>query len=452
MKKILIFLVILFKLSFAHAQGCLPEGITFSTQAQIDQFQSDYPGCSNISGNVTISDVGIDTIRNVDGLLALQSISGNLVMHENYYLQNIIGLQHLTYVGGNLILSYNYRLASLEGFANLDSIGGNFSTTCTNLISDLSDFTNLSSIGGNLTITWNYNMVSLHGLENLNHLGGGLFLSINPSLSDLSALDWITTLQGDLYLSSNNALLNLEGLHNLKSIEGNLDLDFCDAMEDFSGLDSLKTIGGYLNVNDNFNLRDLSGLNALSSVGESLAISGNSELTSLTGLYGLRSIGGNLTVARNEYLTSLAGLDNIAAASISGLSLVDNPALSTCEVTSVCNYLAGPDASVYISNNATGCNNSLEVEDACLTIGVNTVHHEAFSLYPNPCGNRITLDFQAMQINGQIFILGPDGQELIQRKIEGNHTSIDIQFLPAGLYFVKILGDSGVQTGKFIRN
>ena len=33
---------------------CLPEGITFSTQAEIDNFQTNYPGCTEIEGDVVI--------------------------------------------------------------------------------------------------------------------------------------------------------------------------------------------------------------------------------------------------------------------------------------------------------------------------------------------------------------------------------------------------------------
>ena len=35
---------------------CLPEGITFTTQEQIDNFQTNYPGCTEIEGDVYIGD------------------------------------------------------------------------------------------------------------------------------------------------------------------------------------------------------------------------------------------------------------------------------------------------------------------------------------------------------------------------------------------------------------
>jgi len=53
------------------SQPCLPEGITFSTQEQIDNFQTNYPNCTEIEGGVMIT--GND-ITNLDGLSVITSI------------------------------------------------------------------------------------------------------------------------------------------------------------------------------------------------------------------------------------------------------------------------------------------------------------------------------------------------------------------------------------------
>ena len=57
----------------AWSQSCLPEGIVFRTQEQIDHFQNDYHDCSVIEGDVIIS--GND-ITNLDGLNVLISFRG----------------------------------------------------------------------------------------------------------------------------------------------------------------------------------------------------------------------------------------------------------------------------------------------------------------------------------------------------------------------------------------
>ena len=59
----------------AITQPCLPEGITFTTQAQIDSFQTNHPNCTEIEGDVII---GGDDITNLDGLNVLTAVGGFL--------------------------------------------------------------------------------------------------------------------------------------------------------------------------------------------------------------------------------------------------------------------------------------------------------------------------------------------------------------------------------------
>lgn len=42
------------RLSF-QSQPCLPEGIVFTTQGQVDSFNIRFPGCDQIQGNVEIT-------------------------------------------------------------------------------------------------------------------------------------------------------------------------------------------------------------------------------------------------------------------------------------------------------------------------------------------------------------------------------------------------------------
>ena len=55
------------------SQSCLPEGIIFETQSQIDSFQINYPGCTDIEGHVNIQG---DNITGLDGLNVLESVGG----------------------------------------------------------------------------------------------------------------------------------------------------------------------------------------------------------------------------------------------------------------------------------------------------------------------------------------------------------------------------------------
>jgi hypothetical protein len=103
MKKLYILLLTMFVLNGAMAQllkpcsSCLPQGITFTTQAQVDNFQSNYPGCDQIEGYVTING---GSITNLNGLSVLTSIGGRLKFDFADALTNLTGLDNLTSVGG----------------------------------------------------------------------------------------------------------------------------------------------------------------------------------------------------------------------------------------------------------------------------------------------------------------------------------------------------------------
>ena len=149
-------MIILFNLSEILSQ-CLPDGITFSTQAQIDSFQINYPNCSEIEGNVII--IGND-ITNLNGLNGLTSIGMDLSIGDffgdgNPRLVNLIGLENLTSIGRNLSCSHNDSLVNFAGLENLikieDGLWIHFNSSLKNLIG-LSNVTTIEyhlEIGGN---------------------------------------------------------------------------------------------------------------------------------------------------------------------------------------------------------------------------------------------------------------------------------------------------------------
>lgn len=120
---------------FGMSSGCLFEGITFNTQEQIDNFQTDYPGCTEIEGDVWVEG---DSITNLNGLSVLTSIGGYLYIAYNHELNSLSGLDNVTSIGGYLRIEYNGALTSLTGMDNIEaatiaglSIQGNNSlSTC----------------------------------------------------------------------------------------------------------------------------------------------------------------------------------------------------------------------------------------------------------------------------------------------------------------------------------
>src|SRR5210317_503102 len=101
MKKhvILIIAFLLPVLNFIYTQSpCLPEGITFTSQAQIDSFPINYPGCTEIEGDLKIDEHIHGNITNLDSLYSITSIAGNMSVGGNKALMSLSGLESLTSV------------------------------------------------------------------------------------------------------------------------------------------------------------------------------------------------------------------------------------------------------------------------------------------------------------------------------------------------------------------
>ncbi|MBC8487279.1 MAG: T9SS type A sorting domain-containing protein [Bacteroidetes bacterium] len=415
MKKLtLLMVLVLIIQASVLSQPCLPEGITFTTQAQIDNFQTNYPNCTEIEGHVEIT--GND-ITNLNGLNVLIAFGGGLSIGDYYIgnpiLTSLTGLDNVTSIGGNLLIRYNDALTSLTGLGNLTSIGGNLEIG-NSVLTSLTGLDNLTSIGGCVVITSNAALTSLSGLGNLTSIGGYLFIMDNAVLSSLIGLDNLTSIGGHVEIRFNNALTSLIGLDNVTSVSellifGNF------ALTSLTGLDNLTSIEGYLYIWNNY------------------------ALTSLTALDNITSIEEDLSIKNNVALTNLSGIDNIDAASIDNLYIFGNISLSTCEVESICNYLASPNGVIEIHDNATGCNNKAEVEVACES-GVPNINFEsAFSIYPNPAEKEIFICCKNGVKIKEINIYNQIGQKVLHEK--RITITIDVSMLMQGMYIIELVSE-----------
>jgi len=604
--------------STLFSQGCLPEGIEFNTQEQIDDFQTNYPGCTEINGNVMIFGVNI---TNLNGLNVLLAIHGDLMIgwveFGNPFLTTLSGLNNLNTNDGNLWINYNYMLESLEGLENLNSIGHNITITgndslanltglgnlheiaedlditennaLTNLtgleslisigeglyiygnnnLTDLTGIENLASIGDALRIQNNIALTSLIGLENLSSIGNDLLILGNPSLESLSGLNnlsagtisgvyisgncllsicnvqalcdyliapkgsvniynnadgcdnpsevantcgislsclpygnyyffnqkdiedfqinypgcnnleglvhikgdsiinlnglsVLTSIGGNLWIENNpsltslsglsnlnfigdalaiwdnNSLTSLSGLENLDSINQSLDIRFNDALSNFTGLDNLSFIGGSILIWNNNSLTSIDGLKMITSISGVLHIYYNPALTSITGFESLSSIGGYLWIEGNKSLKKLTGLNHIDGDSITYLIISNNDSLFSCEVESICNYLANPNGAIEIKGNATGCNSQEEVEEACDTLSVKFINFDSeISIFPNPGKNLLIISTPNGATILEVLIYNHLGQKVQQWKPVNN--TLDMSKLQQGLYIIELV-------------
>ena len=167
---------------YLTAQSCLPDGITFRTQSQIDSFPINYPNCTEIEGDVTINPKS--EIVSLDSLYAITSIGGQLMIGQCNSLLTLSGLNNLQNIGGSLTIVSNYNLTNLTALNSLRSIG----------------FT--------LTIFGNYRIKTLSGLDSLDAESiSNLDISYNDSLSWCaieSVCQYIANPNGPIFITGNS--------------------------------------------------------------------------------------------------------------------------------------------------------------------------------------------------------------------------------------------------------
>jgi hypothetical protein len=440
----LLFAVVLLFTTSGFSQGCLPEGINLLSQEDIDNFQTNFPGCTEIEGSVYIR--GVD-ITNLSGLIVLESVGGNLDISYCDSLISLNGLNQITSIKGQLNI-FETGISSLEGLEGLDSISGSF------------------------YIALNNNLISAEGLDNLKFVGQEMYILQNPLLENFEGLNSLATVGGYLRFGDNNNLKSIRGFSNLSSVYGSLWIEFNPVLTDVSGFASIDSIGEQLKFTTNASLQDFSGMN-VSTVGVGVSIYGNSSLLRLEGLNNLRSVGQDMVISKNDALLdlnaldnlvniqvigivdndnllSLEGLNNIDTGSLSALFILFNPLLSICDAESVCEFISDPSNSASVNNNAPGCNNLAEIEAAC-QVGVPELSDTpAVSIYPNPASDFISIS--GIGLNNKICVTFFNQLGLITGKTELTSERVDVSNLEKGLYIAEIKSNSWVTRQKFIIN
>ena len=321
-------LFILWTVATANAQDCPGTQLILTTQAQVDDFPDDYPGCVEVTVSITISG---NNITNLNGLSQIESITRSLF---------ILNCPALT---------------SLSGLSNLANIGAELTVDNCDALPDLTGLENVPFIGGTLTITGNAILNSLNALTGIGYVNGSILISQNPALTSLAGLDNIAFCGRFLQISNNNALTALNSLDNMTEVGNNA-----------------ATIGRFLSIGSNPNLTTLNGLNSLVSVGTDFEIANNGSLTSLDAFTSLTTVGGEFSITGNAVLTSITDFDNLTTVG-STLTISNNNLLSDCAATGICFIVGPPGQQASITNNDPGCNNETEVEAACLAAPVELV-------------------------------------------------------------------------------
>jgi hypothetical protein len=455
---------------------CLPFGAYyFYYQSDIDNFSQAFPDCTELEGDVIISG---NNITSLNGLSQVTSIGGSVTIgtHDvgNPSLASLTGLENLTSIGGNLWIRSNSSLTNLTGLEGLTSIGSYLEIRANIALATLMGLESLTSIGGNLQITYNSSLsvCDAEWLCNLLANTGGSVTILNNTTECSSVMDVAHSCggipclpYGNYGFYSQNDINNFsQAFPGCSELNGNVTIQGNDIIN-LDGLSQINSIGGNLEIRDNSSLTSLTGLDNLTSIGSHLVIQNSQALTNLTGLEGLAAIGGTLhiggsfTWSGNPALTSLAGLDNIAAGSITKLTIANNISLSTCEVQSICDYLVAPTGTVYIFSNAPGCNNQSEVIAACETIGIEeTMTQAGFIVFPNPFSENLSIEFSLDKPCKVSMMVYNNMGQVVARTVESqfqpgiNRLHLESSNLPPGFYFLRLQAGDVSVTRKIIKH
>jgi Secretion system C-terminal sorting domain len=97
-----------------------------------------------------------------------------------------------------------------------------------------------------------------------------------------------------------------------------------------------------------------------------------------------------------------------------------------------------------------GISNTIRLSVTNCLSGVNGKTLSEDNIYPNPAYNELTISLPGGNFRS-FTIMNVIGQTVMSRNIVAVRTTINVNMLPRGVYYIKILGDKFFVAGKFIK-
>lgn len=420
------------------SQSCLPEGIIFQNQSDIDNFQANYPGCTHIEGDVEIEG---DHIYNLDGLSVVTSTGGHLYITNNDSLTDITGLSALTGIWGSLLISSNPMLTSLAGLESLVTAPADVFISNNLVLNDISAIGNINA--DSVAELWITSNVSLSTCD-------------NPFICS-----YLANPTGTVSIKN-----NAPGCANPPEVADDCDItlgclpngnynfynqaDIDNFQANYPGCTEL---AGETLINGS-DITNLDGLNNVTTINGSLKFFNCTQLENLAGIEAITQINGPLTIYGNSVLTDISALNNLDTSGLTYLSIANNTLLSACQIEPVCSYLFGSfgGSNCNIMSNNDGCNTVDEILDAC-SVGTEEIgieEDEQIRIIPNPAKDFITVEVSGLSSEFQFSIFNLSGQEIIKQSSDENKVEFDISFCKPGIYFVKVEEPQQTTVNKFV--
>jgi hypothetical protein len=87
-----------------------------------------------------------------------------------------------------------------------------------------------------------------------------------------------------------------------------------------------------------------------------------------------------------------------------------------------------------------------------MTLELDKTEQSIFKIFPNPLQNILQVDFPENTKNASLIIYDILGKQILKAMIEQDNKRIDLEYLPSGIYIVKLQGDNqNVNTFKLIK-
>jgi len=407
---------------------CPTGDVNLYTQADVEEFISNYPTCEIINGDLYIGDAtdisGITAIKRIEGSLLigyseitsvsnfsqLEFIGGDFEIDESREIEIIEGINSLQTVGGNFYLKDNDALAEITGFNSLTTVEGKYSIIRNHSLETISDFANLTSIGGWFAINNNEVLLNISKFISLKDVGLGITtegdfqIHGNDDLLEIDGFNALETINGNFSIGS-TSLTSIQGFLNLKTINrffgistsnGNyspnlVSIPLFNALEtigsgfsiektaitSLSGFENLTSLGnlnppsGWFILVDNNNLTVIDGFNHLNHIYGVVQIITNNSLESLIGFGQLEIVGGLFQLNLNPSLTSLDGLESLIKVAdlnfINDYSFIITDNISLTDCCAISNLLDNDGITGYLEivGNPSNCSSEAEIREEC---------------------------------------------------------------------------------------
>lgn len=271
-------------------------------------------------------------------------------------------------------------------------------------VQNLLGLNNLVTINGGLRIS-NTSLVDLSGLENITFIGSGDYQDVftiqnNANLTSISALVNAESSIGlDILISNNPSLLSLQGLNTINNEVQGLNIRNNKLLESLFGLENINRTEDFI-IESNENLKSLNGLQNLELVGGGFYFENNGLVEDFFPINSVE-LSCQISILNNAILDNIEGFILGSLDCGNGVSIRNNPMLSNCALSYVCEFLmeAALDSlsSVEISGNGADCSNLNDVLANCETAPTN-----------DDCENALIIDVgETVQSNNQLGTESP---------------------------------------------